>query len=273
MTEEGAYRRLLDWSYAHERPLPLLMRDVNRIGRANSPAERRAVARVLSEFFELMEDGWHNGRVDRELAKFQNRLPVTSLKRSAVAERSARSRARRAAMFEALAQVGVTCAFNTPNATLADLCTEHRVTLPSQVAPRVAPRVATDGDTGSQAPNTNPQYSATGALIEPGSETEARARASRAVRKAGLASVNPADPRFAALIKAGCTDEELAQVAAEAAAKGKGWAWFLATVKGRREDAAAPVPHGAPQTARQRADAETLGAWVPQLAPKRLNEA
>jgi hypothetical protein len=99
------------------------------------------------------------------------------------------------------------------------------------------------------------------------------ATAARAVKKAGFASINPSDPRFLALVDAGCTDDEFKFIAAEAVVKGKGWAWLLATLKGRREDAAreaaAPsMPQQTPQTARQRADAATVAAWVPQLAAK-----
>lgn len=103
-------------------------------------------------------------------------------------------------------------------------------------------------------------------MADPLGHAERRAEAARAVKKAGLTSVNPLDPRFMAIIDDGATVNELAVIATEAALKGKGWAWFLATVKGRREDAARPQQ--APQTYRQRAAAATVQAWVPQLAAK-----
>ena len=63
--------------------------------------------------------------------------------------------------------------------------------------------------------------------------------ACKAMRAAGLAATNPGDPRLAALLDQGATVDELAGLAAEAVGKGKGFAWVLATLQGRRSDAAA----------------------------------
>lgn len=63
--------------------------------------------------------------------------------------------------------------------------------------------------------------------------------ACRAMRKAGLQAVNPGDPRLRTLLEQGVTAEELAGVAAEAVAKGKAFAWVLAVVQSRRQEAAA----------------------------------
>ncbi len=90
---------------------------------------------------------------------------------------------------------------------------------------------------------------------------EMLANAVRAVRKAGFAAVNASDPRFMALLRDGATPAELAVIAAEATAKGKGWAWFLATVKGRRADA-----QEGPKSARQRAAEASVARWTPELA-------
>jgi hypothetical protein len=62
--------------------------------------------------------------------------------------------------------------------------------------------------------------------------------ACRAMRAAGVASVNPADPRLLALLGQGVALDELTAVASEASDKGKGFAWILAAVEGRRADAA-----------------------------------
>ncbi|MDP4300362.1 hypothetical protein [Leptothrix discophora] len=80
--------------------------------------------------------------------------------------------------------------------------------------------------------------------------------ACRAMRAAGLTRVNPSDPRLVALLEQGVTVEELAAVAAEAVERKREWAWVLATVTGRRRDAAevqlAPVvPPAVEQAARQ----------------------
>ena len=60
-----------------------------------------------------------------------------------------------------------------------------------------------------------------------------------AMRKAGMAEVNPGDPRLLALLTQGATPEELAGVAADAVGKGKGFAWALKALEGRRADALA----------------------------------
>jgi hypothetical protein len=64
------------------------------------------------------------------------------------------------------------------------------------------------------------------------------------MKGAGLSMVNPSHPELLTLLAAGCTSEELAGAAGEAVAKGKGFAYALAIVRGRREDAAkaAAVP-------------------------------
>lgn len=59
------------------------------------------------------------------------------------------------------------------------------------------------------------------------------------LRKAGVASVNPSNPKLLALIAAGLTEDELADIASEQTSKGKGFAWILAAAEGRRRDAAA----------------------------------
>lgn len=73
--------------------------------------------------------------------------------------------------------------------------------------------------------------------------------ACRAMREAGLTQTNPGDPRLLALLEQGATIAELRGVAMDAAAAGKGWAWALAALQGRRADAAkialAPDPGAA----------------------------
>lgn len=71
MVEECAYRRLLDAYYIRERALPGDLRECCKLARATSKPERDAVAYVLREFFELREDGHHQGRADKEIARFR----------------------------------------------------------------------------------------------------------------------------------------------------------------------------------------------------------
>ena len=69
LAQHGAYRLLLDHYYATAAPLPGQSGALYRICRAFDEAERKAVDFVLSEFFELRTDGYHNFRADVELAK------------------------------------------------------------------------------------------------------------------------------------------------------------------------------------------------------------
>lgn len=71
MLEDAAYRRLLDRYYASEHPLPHDLGECCRIARAVSKAEREAVARVLVEFFDLADDGYHQKRADEEIARLR----------------------------------------------------------------------------------------------------------------------------------------------------------------------------------------------------------
>ena len=67
--EDMAYRRLLDAYYSRETPLPLELRQVYRLVGASEPRQREAVDAVLGEFFDRLEDGYHNSRADVEIAK------------------------------------------------------------------------------------------------------------------------------------------------------------------------------------------------------------
>lgn len=59
-----------------------------------------------------------------------------------------------------------------------------------------------------------------------------------AMKAAGMAGVNPSNPKLVALLKAGITQAELVQAAADAVTAQKPFAYALATAEGRRNDAA-----------------------------------
>lgn len=65
--EDLAYRRLLDWYYLHETPIPLDITEVSRQIRMRSHTE--CIATVLQEYFDRTESGWTHGRADKEIAK------------------------------------------------------------------------------------------------------------------------------------------------------------------------------------------------------------
>jgi uncharacterized protein YdaU (DUF1376 family) len=67
--EDLAYRRLLDLYYSSESPIPLETELVSRRLRLGS----EVVSKVLAEFFERRETGWHQARCDAEIADYKAR--------------------------------------------------------------------------------------------------------------------------------------------------------------------------------------------------------
>ena len=65
--EDLTYRRLLDWYYLHETPIPLDEQEVARQIRMRSHSD--CIAVVLREYFERTDDGWIHHRANKELAK------------------------------------------------------------------------------------------------------------------------------------------------------------------------------------------------------------
>ncbi len=69
--EDAVYRRILDWLYTNERPLPTDSAKVARLMRAIEHQD--AVDAVLNEFLELTADGWVQRRAEREIAEYKAR--------------------------------------------------------------------------------------------------------------------------------------------------------------------------------------------------------
>lgn len=67
--EDLAYRRMLDAYYLREGALPKDPAEVARLIRMR--ANVAEVKAVLAEFFQEQDDGWHHGRCDVEIAKYQ----------------------------------------------------------------------------------------------------------------------------------------------------------------------------------------------------------
>jgi len=65
--EDLTYRRLLDWYYLHETPIPLDENEVARQIRMRSHTD--CIAVVLREYFERTADGWIHHRANKELSK------------------------------------------------------------------------------------------------------------------------------------------------------------------------------------------------------------
>ena len=68
--EDLAYRRLLDMYYMSEKPIPLDTQAVSRKIRLDLDITES----VLSEFFEITDEGYQNTRCDAEIAKYQHQV-------------------------------------------------------------------------------------------------------------------------------------------------------------------------------------------------------
>jgi uncharacterized protein YdaU (DUF1376 family) len=65
--EDLTYRRLLDWYYLHESPIPNDLNEVARQIRMRSHSD--CITTVLLEYFERTPDGWVHHRADKEIDK------------------------------------------------------------------------------------------------------------------------------------------------------------------------------------------------------------
>ena len=63
--EDLAFRRLLDWAYLHEAPIPLDIEQISRFIRMRSHSD--CITTVLQEFFVRTDDGWVSNRVQQEI--------------------------------------------------------------------------------------------------------------------------------------------------------------------------------------------------------------
>jgi len=65
--EDLTYRRLLDWYYLHESPIPNDLNEVARQIRMRSHSD--CITTVLLEYFERTPDGWVHHRANKEIEK------------------------------------------------------------------------------------------------------------------------------------------------------------------------------------------------------------
>lgn len=251
MLEEGAYRRLLDAYYTRERPLPTDMRECCKLARAVSKQEREAVAYVLAEFFALDESGYRQRRADAEIARFQDK------------QRKARASAEaRWAQSERNANASPN-AMRTHSDGNADGM--HRAPVPSHQSP------VTKEKDKARASSVPPPRAPDAPDLEGHQPTPAGA-VCRAMKAAGLQSVNPGDPRLLELLKQGATEAEFVGIAQEAVGKSKGFAWVLTVLQARRTEASAIAlaPPAAPaETAYARKMREQYEVLAPSIAAQR----
>ena len=88
--EDIAYRRMLDWCYTHESPLPKDVQEIARFIRMRDHAA--AIRDVLNEFFELTDEGWFSSRVQREIEHYRTKVEQASKAGKASAQRRVNGR-------------------------------------------------------------------------------------------------------------------------------------------------------------------------------------
>jgi uncharacterized protein YdaU (DUF1376 family) len=119
--EDAAYSRCIRKYYSTEKPLPADVKTVQRLVGARTKEEREAVETVLSEFFTLLEDGWHNARCDEEIERYLAGEPERETKRRNEETRLKRHREERAALFQVLHDAGQHAPWNIGIAELRKL--------------------------------------------------------------------------------------------------------------------------------------------------------
>lgn len=75
IAEHGAYFLMLQYHYATEKPLPK-GKDLYRLLRCESKADRDAVDAIAERFWEETETGWVNNRAMKEMAKADHQRTV-----------------------------------------------------------------------------------------------------------------------------------------------------------------------------------------------------
>lgn len=110
--EDGMYWRMLRKYYATERPLPREVEKIQRLVGAKTAEEIDAVAAVLSDFFSLESDGWHQVRCDQVIAEYKAGEPDRAAKKLNEETRSARHRLERRRLFEVLNATGIHAVWN-----------------------------------------------------------------------------------------------------------------------------------------------------------------
>ena len=245
MLEDAVYGRMIRLYYRTEKPLPVDVKKIARLVRAVSKPERDAVESVLADFFELRDDGWHQDRCDKEIARYVDGEPEREVKKANEANRLAKHRVERAGLFKQLTDAGQHAPWNIGIAELRALVKQlgkEPATPPETLQPPLPATATATPATATQTPlprHQTPEEEAHASSA--GASPTPVALVGMALKRGGIdpLSINTSDPRLIALVEQGATPEEFAGLAAEAVAKGIGkpFAWVLAVLPQRRAEA------------------------------------
>ena len=292
MMQEGAYHRLCTWCMLHERPLPPNRIDVLRCARAATRSQEQATMTVLDQFFSLQADGYHQKTADEILQWWHASGAASNAKcDDGTRARVAALRARKAVIVKALQGHGVRALHSMGMTELRALMEKNHVTVSedalrvtgngscyrngngvtinkefnsvTRCAHNVVSAPAPDESSDSEDEDQTPDLDRPGPL----------SRAIKAMEKAGLEGVYAAHPTLSWLIDAQLTPRDFYVQARDAVLRGKGYAWALAMMKGRIEDARR-LANGSPRPSNGHASAEqdSAGPLVPPEAFERLRK-
>lgn len=257
MLEHGAYTMLLDTYYTTEQALPADIKAAARKAGARSKEEIAAVEVVLTEFFLLQPDGWHSARCDAEISAYQQKAETNRV----VGGRGGRPKK---------PPKNNPDGFDLETQTVSenDVLRNHPGTLTTNHQPLTTNQEPLNPP--HPPPNTEGGFSD---FPEPAEPVGTQAGAvCKAMRRAGIADVNPANQSLLALLQAGATEAEFASAAATAAGSAKGFGYALGIVAGERKRAAKlarQVLHGtlpAAETTYQRSMRERMQEAAPEAA-------
>lgn len=120
IAEHGAYFLMLQYHYATEKPLPK-GKDLYRLLRCESKADREAVESVARQFWRETPEGLVNNRAEEEIAIAQEQEGDSEERKRNERERQRRHRERRKQMYEQLRAAGVTPPFDATTEELQAL--------------------------------------------------------------------------------------------------------------------------------------------------------
>lgn len=274
LAEHGAYTMLLDTYFSVEKPLPSDLPSLYRVCRAMTRLEQQAVKSVAEQFFPVsMVDGFrHNQRADREIAKARPKIEAARNN-----GRKGGRPPKEAPLQQATPKLekpgGLAGGFrgitrNTTGDISRDISIGSAWLEPSGKAPQHQhqPQLHQNPHSDSQqpfcaavrgteeqggvldAPSDHPSRRNPRDFAAPGlgavkswnsSQPGIAGACCKALIQLGIQGCNPHHPTLLALLNAGAAEDEFAQAARNALAKGKtSFAYVLGTVKRQREDAA-----------------------------------
>jgi uncharacterized protein YdaU (DUF1376 family) len=235
LLERGAYHALIEAYYAREGPLPASVKDCCVIVGAFMPHERRAVERVIKQFFSIGNDGQlHQKRCDVEITK--DRARRTQKSNAAKTRWGTQSAMRNSRELLASTKMG-------PDLDKLNGYKDAR-TLPG-TSTNVGERIE-DAQRIAHAMQPNMHNPSVNTNTKKGAETlteKAAQDAAVSARNSGF-KIDSQNPQLLAMLAGGITVAEIADAAARGACQGKPWAWVVAAAVGRHAEPVASFRPG-----------------------------